>query len=708
LHNSRKCCNQISIKGTIDNKFESLTVGKITNTGRKAILHRRGYANDTLNSIAKRTEAVENIKIIKVETPNFILNLGETKIPIIDMAPEIVDRLNTGTKILHLESITIYGDAFNATTLIDDRSYYLSGKVTGALSSTSKKNWQDFQDAPDIADKKLESVDVKIDKISQNSTRLYVYSDGSKIGEITQKSELTYWQERFRTLGSDEIDLSVKSLDIKQVGYEVVIDKDTLNNQNLWSDVEPAKTYKTGKVITPQDETGEKIDKLAKIRTAASNNLQRKADDYCFPKSFSSKLLVPRIDRNGFKEVEVLQLLVPINRLDRVENFLKDSEQNIKYAKLESGIPATYEESRRGYTVLQVDPETLTPKNKEKLSKALGKPIPQSEYQNKLVSIPVMYERVPLKLHTLKKTLEQHPPSNSAPSLDLNKAESVPYKLRPVTEEVLTRFKGKGMEIDGSIAFEFSTSRQRDAAIHHLNLPIAANLSGEDGKNRYFAVVETGALQTYINDRAVLSQLNPNELDKNNPIVSVYAEVKNLSSLSSRSQMDIMMGFQANKYIGIPLTEVKSMTKLFRDSWGVNANKIGYNSADKVMVTGNRSNASTSNELLAQHFRTQYLPLIDAAVKAKATLLFGSDGGIDTLLKNHLIEIGYDLHLNSAGVFEAKFTASATQSSENKNEITATITQFSENKSEIATTPSIEVFSGNDDTEMESEGQGYT
>ncbi len=668
--------NQVNIQCTLGGQSETVTVGKITNAGRDRI---------------DRLDSINNIKIVKIESPNYQLNLGELKIPIIDIAPAIAARLATGVKTLEMKYLNVYGEAFSATTMIDNKIHYLSGQIKGGAAS--KKNWKELTTEAQLREERLESVDVQIDRLRYNNVSLHVYSGDTKIGEITQISELKSWGERFKGVEGNEINLSAKSVNIKQVNYQMVIEPETLNNQNLWLDVEPAKTYQTGQSKANKVETGEKIDKLAKIRIPANNNLQRKADHYCFPKSFSSRLVVPRIDENGFKEVEILQLLVPINKLDDVEIYLNNPKRNIKYTKLESGIPATYEESRRGYIVLQVDSETLTSDNKTNLSKALGKPIPEAKYQEKLESIPIMYERIAIKIHTLKKTLEQHPPSNLAPLLDLDKAKPVPYKLRPVTEEVLNRFKGKAVEIDGSIVFEFATGRKRDAAIHHLNLPISAELSSEDGKkNRYFAVVETGTLQTYINDRAVLSLSNPDRIDNNkNPIASVYAQVKQLSSLSSRSQMDIVMGFKANKYIGIPLTTKKNITQLFQDSWGENANKIGYNSEDIVMVTGNRSNLHTSSELLAQHFRTQYLPLIDAAVKAKATLLFGSDGGIDTMLRKHLTEIGYELTLNSAGVFEAKSSTPTTQSLNNKVD--------------IRTTPSAKIIYADD--ESQSEEQSY-
>lgn len=116
------------------------------------------------------------------------------------------------------------------------------------------------------------------------------------------------------------------------------------------------------------------------------------------------------------------------------------------------------------------------------------------------------------------------------------------------------------------------------------------------------------------------------------------------------------MGYQSTKYIGIPLEE-KSRTTLYRDSWGVNANSNTYKSSDVVMVTGNRASTALGQALLARHFRRQYVPLLDAAVQAKATILFGADAGIDPMVKQHLSQLGYDFHLNSVGFYEARSQA---------------------------------------------------
>ena len=76
------------------------------------------------------------------------------------------------------------------------------------------------------------------------------------------------------------------------------------------------------------------------------------------------------------------------------------------------------------------------------------------------------------------------------------------------------------------------------------------------------------------------------------------------------------------------------------------------------MVTGNRSSNQLGQELLKQHFDQEYKPLLDAAVKAGAKILCGNDGDTDALTRQYLTELGSDLHLNSAGYYEATSQAS--------------------------------------------------
>jgi hypothetical protein len=635
--------NQATFNVSRDSLSQTVLVGKITNAARELIDSPQPKINE--------------LRLIRTAAPIYQLNFEDTTISVSDLSPKLAEMFGEkpSSKIT-LERLNIYDNKFAATTIIDDERYYLSG--VNASATFEKKNRETVTEK--VRQENFDTIEVKIDRTPGFNYTYSLYNEDIKLGEVTQRAEVAYWEKRFDELkGGTSIDLTLQSVAIKQIGIRVDPDKNTIFNNGIWSDVAPAITYKTGKEEDRliKGKTAEQLEsakerkgkRMVSLIKAAGDNLQSQAETHCFPKSFSVKVTVPIIDEMGLKEVELLQVVAPNNKLSGIEAYF--NEKGIDYTKLERGIPVTYEETSRGYTVLRVDPQKLTPQNKTRISKDLGKPIAQADYEAKLADIPITNKWTPIKLNKLKATLEQHPPSTKLPVLDFAKAKAIPFNLRPITSEVSTRFKAKAVSIDNSIVFEFINARQRDTAIHHLGLPLMADVTTDDGKTRYFGVVETGALFTYINDRSVARLSIPSAVNKPNPILQYHA-ASDMTKLRPRSETDIMMGFRATKYIGIPLASISITTK-YRDAWGENANVTKYKSEDVVMVTGNRSGKDTSNELLAQHFRTQYLPLINAAVQGKSTIVFGSDGGIDMMLKNYLNRIGSDVQLNSAGFFEA-------------------------------------------------------
>jgi hypothetical protein len=622
----------------VEGNQRAVTVGKLTSLGRAVI---------------QQQEPLENIQIIRQQTPSYRLKFEDIDIKISDLSPAVVavlgDRASTN---LVLEQLKIFDNKFSATAVIDDRTYYLSG--VDASPSFEKKN-RDTVTVP-VRKERFEAAHVTIVREAQPDEVFEVYSGDTKIGEITQKPELAYWGNRFQELeGQNTIEMKVQTVTPKYLGYNVRIEGDTLYNNNVWAEVAPAQSYqpedkqlKTNRVEEKQGQ------RKAVVIKAAVQNLRRVADTNCYPQSFSVKVNVPVIDESGLREEERLQLVVPNNKIGKVEENLQ--EKKVNYTKLDRGIPSTYEESRRAYTVLRVDPDGLKSDVKGTISRQLGKPVSQADYEAKLATIPIVNEWTPIKLNSLKKWIDRYPQSKDTPVLDLDKSKSVPFTLKPITGEVQTRFKGKAMAIGSSIVFEFVNSRQRDTAMHHLGLPVSAELSSVDGKTRYFAVVEAATLQTYLNDRAVSHVSIEDGVKRNNPILSSYSNSQDWTKLPARSQTDIIMGYQATKYIGIPL-EAKSRTTMYRDNWGANANSTTYKSTDVVMVTGNRTGKDTSNELLARHFRTEYVRLLNAAVQAQATILVGADTGIDRMVKDYLVEARYNIHLNSAGIYEASTQA---------------------------------------------------
>jgi hypothetical protein len=629
---------------TVEGHQQSILVGKLTAAGKDLIDNGK----------------VQELRVVRHQSPSYQLKFEDLDIKIADIGPAILAVLGNGQSTeLTLEQLKIYDNKFAATTRINGEIHYLSGVN---FNKFEKKNRDNVTET--IRKQRLEAVTVVVERQPELEVEFQVCSGETKIGEITQPAEQKYWGVRIAKLETgNEISMQVSSTIPKQVGYNVKIDQSTLHNSNVWQDVEPARTYqRPGKNViqSPQLDPQElqsaelQSERVKQVLELASRNLRHQADLHCFPMSFSARVTVPMLTEDGLNEVDRLKLVIPDNKIVGLEAYLNKPDVNTPYLKLERGIPGTYEESRRGYNVLLVNAEDLSPATKATISKKSGQPIAQADYQAQLANIPIIREYTQVKINSLKQWIEQYPQSLDAPVLDLNQSQPVPYSLKPITGEIRTRFKSKSaMAIGSSIAIEFVNDRQRDTAAYHLGLPIKAELPSEDGKStRYFAVVEAATLQTYLNDRAVGHLLVKDGIKRENPILTSYGATKDWTKLAARAQTDIVMGYAANKYIGIPL-EAKSRTSMYRDNWGVKANCTAYSSTDVVMISGNRTGKETSNELLARHFRTQYLPLLAAAITGKAKILVGNDAGIDLMVREYLSSAGYNLHLNSAGILAA-------------------------------------------------------
>lgn len=627
-----------------DGSQQSILVGKLTNQGKNLIDNGK----------------VQQLRVVRQQTPSYKLKFEDIEIEIADFSPELLVVLGESESTeLTFEQMRVYDNKFSATTRIDGEICYLSGVN---FDKFDKKNRDNVTEA--VCRERFEMVTVTIERQPELNFDFLVYSGETKIGQITQPTEQKYWGARIAKLETGkEISMQVVNIHPKQVGYSVKIDRSTLFNSNVWQDVEPAMTYqRLGKdaIQSPKLSAKElqseefKSEQVKKVLELASRNLRGQADLNCFPESFAAKVTMPVISENGLGEVERMRLVVPDNKIEGMEAYFNKPDAKVSYIKLERGIPETYQESQRGYNVLLVNPDDLSSKDKTAISKQLGKPVAQAQYQAKLAQIPIIHEWTSIELNRLKNWIGQYPQSTDTPVLDLSTAKSVPYSLKPIMGEIQTRFKGKAMAVGNSIVIEFINPRQRDTAMYHLGLPIAAELPSNDGKTRYFAVVEAATLQTYLNDRAVSHVLIEDGIKRDNPILTSYGATKDWTKLAARAQTDIVMGYAANKYIGIPL-ETKSRTAMYRDAWSVNANSSSYKSTDVVMVSGNRTGKDTSDELLARHFRTQYVPLLNAVLEAKAKILVGNDSGIDRMTRDHLTHLGYDLQFNSAGICEAAF-----------------------------------------------------
>jgi hypothetical protein len=613
-----------------------LRVGKLTDRGRELINHR----------------AITDLRIERSLIPNYRLTAPEYTAKILDLAPELAQRLapELAQRFVEVDAISliakhlqIYDDNFSATIAIEDKTYYLSGSNNSPLNKINRAN----RGTQERRRESWSEVEITIEPVAEIAYKYRVYSGDTKVGEITQTADINFWGHRFED-DTTSIQIPIQDLQPHYTSHQLNIDKNTLINGNVWRDAEVAHSYAKQHPIVQKYATPRSIERTT---AQALDTIAILAETYCFHPPLATYLKVPQVDERGIREIDVLQLTIPDHKIDKLEAYL--TAKHIPHLKLDRGIPNTYPETSRGYTVVRIKKDDLTPAFKTQISKQLGKPLTLPEYQAKLESLPITQERVGIQLNTLKNWIEQQPKTTNLPPLNLQTAKPVPYSLRAITSEIKPRFKGSSKVIDEYLVVEFKTARERDIASQHLGLPLNAEFPDETGKTRSFALVETGTLQTYLNDRTTSNLILRDRLKLDNPIINAYARTQDWTKLPARSQLDILMGTQANKYIGIP-TEPKSYTAKYQANWGANANCTTYTPGDVVMVTGNRANTALGQELLKTHFQVNYLPLLQAAVSGGAKILCGNDGGIDGMVRDYLSDLGYDLHLHSAGFWEAK------------------------------------------------------
>lgn len=106
---------------------------------------------------------------------------------------------------------------------------------------------------------------------------------------------------------------------------------------------------------------------------------------------------------------------------------------------------------------------------------------------------------------------------------------------------------------------------------------------------------------------------------------------------------DIAMAAVATQFIGTSAVS-KSSTERYRQAWadrkGGCANTGVYTAEDVVMVSGNGSYRATEAQI-AQTFTKSYVPYLALVVSAKATVVVGDCSGMDCLVRDYLVEAGY-------------------------------------------------------------------
>ena len=192
--------------------------------------------------VINRPEPIENIQVIRQQTPSYRLKFEDIDIKVSDLAPAVAAVLSERTSTdLVLERLKIFDNKFSATTVIDDQTYYLSG--VNASTSFEKKNRENVVEP--VRKERFEAAHVTIVRAAEPDEVLEVYSGDLKIGEITQKAELAYWGNRFKELEGESttIEMKVQTVTPKYLGYSVKIEENTLFNNNVWAEVAPAQSY---------------------------------------------------------------------------------------------------------------------------------------------------------------------------------------------------------------------------------------------------------------------------------------------------------------------------------------------------------------------------------------------------------------------------------------------------------------------------------
>ena len=101
------------VSPNMEGNQRTVAVGKLTSSGRAVI---------------NQQEPLENIQIIRQQIPSYRLKFEDIDIKVSDLAPAVAAVLGERTSTdLVLERLKIFDNKFAATTVIDDRTYYLSG-----------------------------------------------------------------------------------------------------------------------------------------------------------------------------------------------------------------------------------------------------------------------------------------------------------------------------------------------------------------------------------------------------------------------------------------------------------------------------------------------------------------------------------------------------------------------------------------------------
>jgi hypothetical protein len=583
--------------------------------------------------------------------------------------------------------------SFSAIYTNEDQDYYLTGIIPEF--DRSGKKVIDLQPQYFIKQNFSRQVTRCQPVITGYTLQQNIDGNNIKLGDITTKSaqaagvllELTHNSVR----AAETLPEPILSSAIAKIQHRLhLVNPEKIYNSALWEISTPGKIYQADSSLNSTTQPlNSKINhdlQIDAFRAVALNDLSANP-------LLVTKTRQPVIVNAAVELQEVYQISCPAEQVDAVKAQLAGDQEKSKnipyqlYSPADNQCPAYEPEYQRGYSVFIIDPQVVRKKCnnkadplmvriKELVEPGAKQPLTAETYGQQLQMTKIVRPIVAQNLQKLGKWLHDTGGlMHELPALDIDNLTRLPRSLAGVGEEARARFHARvGLTEDQQhTVFYFGSEYLRDRFISNLNNAPAA-INGLSTKSRqsliYAAVVPTADLNSYLKEHNSHYSYNCNGDGQTiNPILNTY-NINTLSSLPARAATDISMGFAANKYIGKSALSSRSRTDDYQDAYAEKANTSNYQAQDVVMVTGNRFDGkSLIRPTLTAFFNEAYLPLLQSASKAQATILFGNGNSIDALTKDYLRAAGYVALEHPHGYNEAVPTGRA----ENRRKVLAQI-----------------------------------
>ncbi|PSB58399.1 hypothetical protein, partial [Chamaesiphon polymorphus] len=484
-----------------------------------------------------------------------------------------------------------------------------------------------------------------------------------KLGEVTTKSAQDAgflheygWDIATKTQAEPLPIPQPRSLVVKTQTRLEIPTPDKLFSNAVWEISQADKIYQT-RSKEPLDRA-----RIAALDDLSSNPL------------LVTQTKIPTIVNERVELRDRYQICTPAKDLAAVERSLQGDGKRASipytlYTADTNPHPNYRAEYQRGYSVLLVDPQAikqgrskadpLISRLAKLLSPQLQQPLDLEAYQRELAAARVVRPIVGKNLQDLGVWLRNAGGVEIAPQIEIDKLQPLPVEIAAIGAEAKARFHAKvGTSANRQhTVFYFGAEYLRDRFVNNMGeSPVKIDCSAPQTRagKVYAAVVPTADLESYMREHYRHYSYNYDERGAAiNKVLSTYS-TQNLANLPARATLDVAMGFAANKYIGKSLLSQPSRVELYTEAYGENANTSKYESTDTVLVTGNRFDGKTViRQNLEPFFHQEYLPLLKAARKSGATIVFGDGNAVDALTRKYLSAAGYTVLEHPCGYNEA-------------------------------------------------------